>query len=129
MPEVLLTGSRGILRKPNLCSKVFQQTFNSLVENALAIFVLLLITAVLDVYIYFLLDVKVTYIPGKGKILAGPITDILPTAVGQTYFTLNGTKTSVHQYFKSEYDKEVNPNGICLQLRGRSQVPAEVGKS
>lgn len=68
------------------------------------------------------------YSPGPGKRFAGPITDILRTSVGETRFDFNGRQISVSEYYQQQYGKRVNPAGLCLLLRGRSQVPAEVKK-
>jgi hypothetical protein len=55
------------------------------------------------------------------------VTDVLGS-VGQEKFFLDEIQEeiSVLKYFKRRYKIDLNPNGPCLELKGKNQVPAEV---
>jgi len=72
--------------------------------------------------------VLVEYKTTAGGKMAGRITDILNTAAREHKFVgSDGKETNVEAYFKNQYKIQLqHPQGICLQLRGKSVVPAEV---
>ncbi|XP_021965582.1 protein argonaute-2 [Folsomia candida] len=75
----------------------------------------------------FLRNVKVKYTV-KGRTLAGPVTDLLPKSVSEETFRWEerNRDITVYDYFTSHHGISLDKHGLCLELRKRCKVPAEL---